>query len=87
MVAMFLLPSLTFGYMQLFEAGKQTKAYGNVKTDVEEELAKATIPTPNAITIQFGSQTISVKGSIIVKEEGYGARGQKAKVKVFIPGR
>jgi prepilin-type N-terminal cleavage/methylation domain-containing protein len=87
LVAMFLLPSLTFGYLQLHEAGNQSQAYASVQTNVEQELAKPSVPTSNAITIQFGGQTISVKGSIIEKEEEYGTRGSKAKVKIFIPGR
>lgn len=87
MMAIFILPSLTFGYVQLFEAGKQTEAYANVQSEMEEELAKTDTPTSSAITIEFGSQTISVNGAIVEKEEDYGTRGHKAKVKVFIPGR
>jgi len=40
---------------------------------------------PDTISITFGGVSIDVKGRIVESEESFGTKGDKARLRVFIP--
>lgn len=87
LIAIAILPALTFGYLQIDDSGDKTKALGSVQQTIETEFAKATVPVTNSVSITFGSTSFSVQGTTIEKEEAYGNFNSKVKVMVFIPNK
>ncbi|NLN65109.1 MAG: hypothetical protein GX144_06850 [Clostridiaceae bacterium] len=83
-IAVAILPSLVFGYKQVYDSGKKSAVVYSVQEEIEKEIVLTSDGTAT-IEIQFGTAIFSVKGSIIEKEEVYDAQGNKTKAKVFVP--
>lgn len=88
-IAMTILPSITFGYLQLTESGNRTKAIYAVRQMTENELVNHSASGHDTLSITFGSGSnrvsIDVKGRIVESEEPFGTKGDKARLRVFIP--
>jgi competence protein ComGC len=80
-----IIPSLIFGFKQVYDSGNKSEKIYSVQEEIESELVTGSASEPKTIEIQFGDLTFTVEGSIIEKEEVYDTQGDKAKAKVFIP--
>jgi prepilin-type N-terminal cleavage/methylation domain-containing protein len=87
LLAMAVIPALTYGFLQIDDSGDKSKALASVQQSVETELAKSTVPKTHTVTVKFGSTNVSIDGVIIQKEESYGNFSNKVKVDVFIPNK
>lgn len=85
LIVVAILPSITFGYFQLSESGRRTKAVYSVRQITENELVNQVAPVTDSLNINFGSISIDVKGRILETEESFGALGDKTRIRVFIP--
>jgi len=84
-IAMTILPSITFGHLQLTESGNRTKAIYAVRQMTENELVNHSASGHDTLSITFGGVSIDVKGRIVESEESFGTKGDKARLRVFIP--
>jgi len=88
LIVIMVLPSITYGFIQLNESGERTKAVYTVRQAVENELANATPgPTPDTLRITFNRDTIAVKGRIMETEATFGTKGDRTRIRVFIPNK
>ncbi len=85
LIVVAILPSITFGYLQLRESGHRTKAVYSIRQVIENELVNNAASGPDTISITFGGVSIDVKGRILEREESFGVLGNKARIRVFIP--
>lgn len=85
LIVIFILPSITFGYLQINNAGEKTRAVYNARQMTENELVNQVTPGPDMLSIKFGSVEINVKGCIQETEQSYGSFGEKTRLRVFIP--
>lgn len=85
LIVVAILPSITFGYLQLRESGHRTKAVYSIRQFIENELVNNAASGPDTISITFGGVSIDVKGRIVESEESFGTKGDKARLRVFIP--
>lgn len=84
-IAMTILPSITFGYLQLTESGNRTKAIYAVRQMTENELVNHSASGHDTISITFGSVSLDIKGRIVKTEKSFGTLGSKARIRIFIP--
>lgn len=85
LIVITVFPTLTFGYLQLSESGKRTKAVYSVRQAVENELVNQGVPASDTVTVTFGSVSLDIKGRIVETEESFGTLGSKARIRIFIP--
>jgi hypothetical protein len=87
LVAAVIMPSLLFGYKQVYESGTKNSSSYMVQKELEEELTKSGEDDGDTLTIIFGSTSFDVKGKIVINEKDYGDKGATTKAKVFIPAK
>jgi prepilin-type N-terminal cleavage/methylation domain-containing protein len=85
LIVVAILPSITFGYFQLSESGKRTRAVYSVRQITENEMVNQSTPGTDSLNINFGGISIDVKGRILETEESFGVLDNKARIRVFIP--
>jgi len=91
LIVVFILPSITFGYLQISESGGRTRAVYTARKVAENELANRENSGSDTLSITFGDGsdrvTINVRGRIVETEESFGAHGDKAKIRLFVPNK
>ena len=87
LIVIMVLPSITYGFIQLNESGERTKAVYTVRQAVENELVNNAASGPDTISITFGGGSIDVKGRIVESEESFGTKGDRTRIRVFIPNK